>query len=106
MIKKKNSGFSVVAKFFLCASGIYMAIFLTIVFLFKHVFPYIRETIINIPYSIMILISMFFGLLTTISFVSYVYKNRERLTDNMIKRMRERREKRNARANHEEEKKS
>ena len=80
--------YKAITKFFIAVTGIYMSIMMTIVFFFKHVFPYIREPIINTPYWVMLIASMFLSLISTIAFAFYVYNNIERIVAKCYERKR------------------
>lgn len=69
----------VLVKIFLFSFGIYMCLLFMTIFMFNHFFDYIKNFIINLSLIQIILISSFFSIITTFSFIHYIVKNKDRI---------------------------
>lgn len=80
-----KKSYKVLIKIFLFSFGIYMCLLFMTIFMFNHFFDYIKNFIINLSLMQIVLISSFFSIITTFSFIHYIVKNKDRI----LKRRRE-----------------
>ena len=91
---KVRRSVQVMLAFFLISFLVYLCLQLATVFMFKHVFNYIKDFFLALSFGEMALISVFLSFITTLKFICYMAKNKDRL-------LREGRERKNASRNSE-----
>ena len=74
-----KKSYKVLMKVFLFSFGVYMCLSFITIFMFNHFFDYIKNFIINLSLIQIMLISSFFSIITTFSFIHYIVKNKDRI---------------------------